>query len=180
MVFLVAFALTDLSKGFGNVFTRGEFVLRLVLMLAVLVLALVISIACAGWVNGIPKRLRERYFPVHACDQRALAGISEVLEKLSRESGRYDFAALRARSGIWHGTERMFVWGTLGAQVPGEGGLEWGSCECAFVLAPRSEEMHLRAQGGRISFIFCGKDHCILRLEGAELRSVTFSKSVSS
>jgi len=160
--------------------THGEFPLKVALLVIALTVIVVSGRAAVIWLAGRAERLRERFFPLHSCDQDALDVISEVLEGLSRESRRYDFIAHRIRIGTWHGKEWMFVWGTFGAMTPGEGGPEWGSCQCIFVLAPRSEEEDLRRHGGAFPFLFCGKDWCILRLQESKIREVTFLSPMSS
>lgn len=152
----------------------GEFFLELALLVAVLIVLVLGFSMLVMWLAGYTERLRERYFPLHSCDLHALEAISEVFERLSRESRRYDFIALRVRSGTWQGKEWTFVWGAFGAVTSGEGGPEWGTCQCVFVLAPRSEEERLRKQGGPFPFIFCGTDQCILRLKASKLKDVMF------
>ena len=175
-VSLEAIYLTAVPVWLEKEFTREEFFLKLALLVAVLTVIVLSFGVVVIWLAGCTERLRERFFPLHSCDPNALAAISEVLESLSRESRQYDFIALRVRCGTWHGEERTFVWGTFGAMTPGEGGPEWGSCECIFVLAPRSEEENLRKHGGMFPFLFCGKDECILRLKESKIREVTFSQ----
>jgi len=159
-----------------NVFTREEFLLNQALILLVTVLLILGCGAVVIWLANRLGRVRERFFPLHSCDQQVLESISKVLENLSRESKQYDFIALRVRSGTWHGKERTFVCGMLGAATPGEGGAEWRTSECVFLLVPRSEEDRLATQGGRFPFIFCGKDECILCLKESKIRDVTFSQ----
>lgn len=173
-VSLGIFCLAEVPIGLEKILPHGEFFMDLSLLLAVLVLSLLVFAGGVIWLGGYTERFRERCFPLHACDQQALAFISEGLEKLGRESGRYDFIAHRVRYGTWHGREWAFVWGIYGAITLGEGGLEWGGYEGVFVLAPRSEEESLRKLGGMRPFIVCGKDQCILRLEEPKIREVTF------
>lgn len=156
--------------------TQWEFFLELALLVAVLTVVVLGFAVVVIWMASRTERLRDRFFPLHSCDRHAIEAISEVLRNLSRESRRYDFIALRVRPGTWHGKRWTFIWGTFGAMTPGEGGPEWGSCECVFVLAPRSEEGTLRKHGGMFPFLFCGKDECILRLKESKIREVTFSQ----
>lgn len=179
-VFPAALGLADPPGGLEGAFVREEVFLGLSLLLSVLVLAVLGWAGLMLWLAGRAERLRERFFPLHSCDQHALDSISEVLEGLSRASRTYDFIAHRIRIGTWHGKEWMFVWGTFGAMTPGEGGPEWGRCQCIFVLAPRSEEEDLRRHGGAFPFLFCGKDWCILRLQESKIREVTLLSPMSS
>jgi hypothetical protein len=112
---------TDVPGWLKNELTTGEFFLELVLLVAGCAVIVLGFAAVVMWLAGYTERLRERYFPVHSCDQLALTAISEMLQSLSRESMRYDFIALRVRFGTWHGKERIYVWGTFGAVTPGEG-----------------------------------------------------------
>lgn len=175
-----AIHLTEVPIWLEKELTHGEFPLKV----ALLVIALTVIVVSGGvaviWLSGRAERLRERFFPLHSCDQHALDSISEVFEGLSRESRRYDFIAHRIRIGTWHGKEWMFVWGTLGATTPGEGGPEWGSGQCIFVREPRSEEENLRRHGEAFPFLFCGKDRCILRLPESKIREVTFLSPMSA
>lgn len=178
--FPAALGLADPPGGLEGAFVREEVFLGLSLLLAVLVLAVLGWAGLMIWLAGRAGRFRERFFPLHSCDQNALEVVSEVLKNLSRESRRYDFVALRVRRGRLQGEDQTFVWGIFGAMALGEGGPEWGSCECVFVLAPRSEEENLRRHAGPSSFIFCGKDCCILRLKESKIREVTFCHPMSS
>ncbi len=171
----VAIYLYLMPVWFERGITQEEFVLKLALLVAILIVIVLGGAVAVIWLAGRTDRLRERFFPLLSCDQDAFEVTSEVLESLSSESRRHDFIALRVQRGSWHGKEWTFVWGTVGAMAPGERGPEWGCCECVFVLAPRSEEESLRKHAGISPFLFCGKDQCILRFKESKLRDVTFS-----